>query len=154
LFENYAGSLGGERRHRVGLRTRWIKRTGTGKAGHADFPLYFRVIRLEIGVGDRPVGEAGAGDRAELGALDEIDFVEPPEIRGEMDAGATDQATVNQRALRLGFFIGSFAEGVGLQLGVIGKQIFVQNFYFVMGEVGFGEIGHLFQDQDAKSILG
>ncbi len=113
-LENYAGGFHRKRRHGVGLRARGIERTGARLAGDAYFPFDLGVIRLEIGVGDGPVAQVGAGDRADFAALDEIDFMEAPEIRREMHAGAADEASVDEGALGLGFFVGRFAERGGL----------------------------------------
>src|SRR5712664_39887 len=68
-LENYAGGFHGKRRHGVGLRARRIEGAGAGEAGDADFPFYFGVVRLEIGVGDGPVAEVGAGNGADFAAL-------------------------------------------------------------------------------------
>ena len=64
-----------------------------------------------------------AGDRADFAALDEIDFVEAPEIRGEVNAGAADQSSVNDGTLRLGFFFGSLAKCIGLELRMIRQEV-------------------------------
>jgi hypothetical protein len=134
-------------------RARRIERAGAGEARHADFPFHLRVIGLKVGVGNRPVGETRSGDWADFAALDEVDFVEAPKICGEMDAGATDQAAVDDRALGLGFFVGRLAKRVGLQLGMIRKQVFAQYLYFVVGEVGFGKVRALLQDYNAEAVF-
>src|ERR1700730_6350440 len=153
-FEDYAGTLYGQRRHRIGLGAPRIKGAGAGESGDANFPFHFGVIGLEIGVGDRPIAQVGTRDGADFAALDEIDFVEAPEIGGEVHAGAAYAASVNEGALRLGFFVGRFAEGSGLKLGLVGEQIFVEDFYFVVDEIGFGEIWPLFKYDDAKTVGG
>src|SRR5256885_14676611 len=151
-FEDHAGGFYGQRRHGIGLRTRGIKRAGASEAGDADFPFHLGVIGLEIGIGDGPIAEVRSGDRAYFAALDEIDFVKAPEIRGEMDAGAADATSVNQSALRLGFFLGGLAEGTGLQLGMIGQKVFANNLDFVVREIGFGEVRALLKDHDAEAV--
>src|ERR1700732_4247893 len=102
-LENYAGGFYGKWRHRIRLGARRIKRAGAGESGNADFPFHFGVVRLEVGVSDGPVAQIGAGNGANLAALDEIDFVEAPEICGEMHAGAADAGAINNRPLRFGF---------------------------------------------------
>src|SRR5437899_3767389 len=105
-LENHTGRLHRQWRHGIGLRTRRIERAGAGQARDTDFPFDFRVVRLEVRVGDRPIREAGAGNRANLASLNEIDFVEAPEIRGEVHAGSANTPPVNKRALGLAFSSG------------------------------------------------
>ena len=78
-----------------------------------------------------------AGNRAHFAALYEINFVEAPEIRGEMHAGAAHAASIDQRALLLGFILRRFAKRGGLQLGMIGQQVFAQHADFVVGVIRF-----------------
>src|SRR3984893_4559202 len=153
-FEDYAGTLYGQRRHRIGLGAPRIKGAGAGESGDANFPFHFAVIGLEVGVGDGPIAQVGARDGADFAALDEIDFVEAPKIGGEVHAGATDTTAINEGALRLGFFVWRFAEGSGLQLWLVGEQILVEDFYFVVDEVGFGEVRALLEDDDAEAVGG
>src|SRR5712672_31192 len=153
-FKNYAGTLYGKRRHGIGLGARRIERTGASEARDADLPFHFGVVGLEIGVGDGPIAEVGAGDGTDFAALDEIDFVEAPEICSEVHAGAADEASIDEGTLGLGFFVGRFAERSGLELGLVGQEIFVDNFYFVVNEIGFGEIRALLKHDDAKSVGG
>ena len=54
--------------------------------------------------------KSAPGIGADFAALDEIDFVEAPEIRGEVHARAANEAAVHERALRLGFFIAASCE--------------------------------------------
>ncbi len=68
--------------------------------------------------------------------------------------GATDGAAVNKRALRFGFFVRRFAKCIGLQLGMIGEQVFVEDLDFVVREIRFGEVGTLFKDHDAETVGG
>ncbi len=153
-FKNYARTLHRERRHGVGLGARRIEGAGAGETGDTDFPFDFSVVGLEIGVGDGPVAQIGAGDGADLAALDEIDFVKAPEIRGEVHAGAADAAAVDEGALGLGLFVGRFAEGSGLKLGLVGEQVFADDFYFIVDEIGFGQIRTLLEDDDAEAVSG
>src|ERR1700682_31428 len=71
-----------------------------------------------------------------------------------MHAGAADQAAVNESALRLCFLVGRLAEGSGLQLGLVGEQIFADDFFFVMDEVGLGEVRTLLENDNAESVGG
>ena len=100
-FEEHAGRLHRQRRHRIGLGARRIEGAGAGEARHADLPLDLGVVGLEIGVGDRPVSEAGAGNRAEHAALDEVDLVEAPVVGRVVQACATDRASVPESRLEL-----------------------------------------------------
>jgi len=74
-LEDDAVSLHRQRRHGIRFRARRIERARAGETGDADFPLDLSVIRFEIGVGDGPIGEAGAGNIADLAVFLEIDFV-------------------------------------------------------------------------------
>src|SRR5712672_1825077 len=151
-LKNYAGTFHGQGRHGIGLGARRIERTGASEARDADFPFHFGVVGLKIGVGDGPIAEVGAGNGTDFAALDEIDFVKAPEICSEVHAGAADEASVHERALGLGFFVGRFAERGGLKRGLVGEEIFVDDFYFVVNEIGFGEIGTLLKHDDTKAI--
>src|SRR2546428_13355244 len=111
-LENHPGRLHRQRRHRVRFRSWRIKRTGARPAGNSDLPFHFRVVRFEVVISDRPIRQGRAGDGANLAALDEIDLVESPEIRGKMYAGAADTPAINQCALRLGFFVRRLAKRV------------------------------------------
>jgi len=82
---------------------------------------------------------------ADFAALLEIDFVEAPEIRGEVIAGATNRAAITSARWRLGFILRRFAKSVGLQLGMIGELIFLQNFYFVVPRNLLVQVGDLVQ---------
>src|SRR5260370_42459049 len=80
--------------------------------------------------------------------------MEAPEIRRQMHAGAADEASIDEGALGLGLFVGRFAERSGLELGLVGEEIFVDDFYFVVNEIGFREIGALLKHDDAKTVSG
>ena len=47
-----------------------------------------------------------------------------------------------------------FANGGGLQLGMIGEQIFLQNFDFVVRKILFVQIGTLLQNNYAEAVGG
>ncbi len=153
-FKNNAVGFYRQRRHGIWLGTRGIERAGAGESGDAHFPFHFGVVRLEVGVGDRPVDKCGAGDRADFAALLEIDFVEAPEIGGEMVAGAADGAAIDQSALRPGFVLGRFAESGGLQFWFVGEQIFGENLDFVVHEIFFGEVRTLLEHHHAETVGG
>ena len=93
-----------ERRQGIGARARRVERPGL--AGDAQLPLGLGVVGLEVAVGDRPVFEARAGDRAEAAFLDEVDLAEAPVVGGEHDAPAAYEAVVEElylpRLCRLG----------------------------------------------------
>ena len=98
-LEQHSRGLRRMRRHRIRSRPRRIERPR--RAGHADFPVDLRVVRLEILIGDGPVGEAGARDRPLHARFLEIDLAEAPEVRREVHARAADAAAVQHRGLRL-----------------------------------------------------
>jgi len=153
-FKNYAAGFYGKRGHGIRLGTRRIEGTGAGESGDADFPFDLGVVGLKVGIGDGPIHEIGAGDGADLAALNKIDFVEAPEVRGEMHTGAADEAAVHESALLFGCIARSFTESIGLQLGVIGEQILLQNFDFVVDEIIFCEVGPLFENDYAEAVAG
>ena len=62
-FQQHAGRFHRQRRHRIRPRARRIERSRLAR--DAELPFGLRVVRLELVVGDRPVGEAGAGHAAE-----------------------------------------------------------------------------------------
>ncbi len=71
-----------------------------------------------------------------------------------MHASAADEPTIDQRPLRFSLFLRSFAKGIGLQLGMIGEQILLENFYFVMDEILFREVRPLFENYHAETVSG
>ncbi len=93
-FEDDAVSLHRKRWHRIGLGARRVERAGAREARDANFPLNLGVVRLEVGVADRPVGKVGAWNVANLAVFLEIDFVEAPEVGGEVDAAAADATAI------------------------------------------------------------
>src|SRR5262249_27202773 len=119
-FEEDSAGFRRKRRHRIGLRTRRIKRTCACKARDTNFPLDFRVVGLEVGVSDRPVDEGRARRWADFAALNEIDFMEAPEVCSEVITCTSDGTAVDKGALLFGLFVGRFAERVWLQLRMIG----------------------------------
>src|SRR5579859_905022 len=123
-LENDSAGLHRQRRHGIGFRTGRIKGAGTRKTGDTDFPFDFGVVRLQVRISDGPIHEICAGNRADFAALDEVNFVKAPVIRGEMDARAADHPAINKGMMVLGLFLWSLAEGRGLQLWVIGELMF------------------------------
>src|SRR6185295_13335662 len=101
-------------RQRVWSAARRIERARAGEPRHSDLPLDPTVIRLEVGVTDRPIGEPGSLDWSLPASLDEIDFVEAPVIRGEVHRAAADQTTILDHGSRHGCLRLRGAEGVGL----------------------------------------
>src|SRR6267143_3064546 len=120
-LENDARRFHRKRRHGIRLRTWRIERAGPGEARYTNFPFHLRVIWLEVGVCNWPIGEAGPGNGADLAALDKIDFVEAPVIGGEVYAGAAHAAAVSDHPLLSRFLIGVFSESIGLEFAVIGE---------------------------------
>ncbi len=151
-FENHSGRFHRQRRHGIWLRTRRIEGTGARETRNTNFPFHFRVVRLQIGVRDRPIGETRSRNRANLTALDEIDFMKAPVVCGEVHGGATDAPAIGDRALLLRFVIRSFTEGIRLQFGMIREQVFLQDFDFVVREIGFREVGALLEDDNTKTV--
>ena len=93
-LEQHARRLHRQRRHRVRLAARRVERARAGEARHADLPLDLGVVRLELGVADRPVRKGGAGDRADAAAFVEVDLVQAPVVRGEVRGAAADVGRV------------------------------------------------------------
>src|SRR5580704_12320021 len=153
-FENYTAGFHREWRHGISLRARRIERAGVGLARDADLPFNSGVVGLEVGVGYGPIGESGARDRTHFAALDEIDFVEAPEIRREMRARAADQAAVDQSALRFGFVLGRFSKSCWLKLRMIRQKILVEDFYFVVNKIFLGEVRALFENDHVEAVAG
>ena len=153
-FEDDAAGFHRQRRHGVGLRSRRIKRARARQTGNADFPFDFCVIALKVCIRDGPIGQSSAGNRPDFAALDEVNFVEAPVIGGEMDAGPADHPAVDEPALPLRLFLGGFAKGRGLKVRMIRELVSLQDFHFVVGEVRFGQVRPLLQDDHAKAIRG
>src|SRR5262245_29768600 len=95
-LEQYARRLVVQRRQRERPRAMRVERPR--RARDADLPIDFRVIRLELVVGERPIIEAGAGDRSEQRPLAKIDRTKTPVVRREMHAGAADAAAIGEPA--------------------------------------------------------
>ena len=85
LLEDHTGRFDRHGRKRVWLSPRRLERIRARQSRDADLIFRFLVVRLQVGIGDGPVRETGAGDCAEATALDEVALVEPPVISREMD---------------------------------------------------------------------
>src|SRR5262249_53687029 len=95
------------------------------------------VIRLEIGVGDRPVRDAGAGNCPEQAALDEVDLAEAPEVCRVVQASAADAAPVPQGGLEfLQFALLQRVVAKGLRVldGIVRDAAKVQNPQLIVPE--------------------
>jgi hypothetical protein len=134
-----------------------VERARAREARNADVPLDLRVIGFEFRVVDRPVGEAGARDRAEQAAFPEVHLVEAPEVGGEVVAAAADHARVPQRrevlhALRR--LVGRAAERLRARLRAVEQRVVEPVVEFVVTEVGCGEAGALLHDDDVEPGAG
>src|ERR1035441_6821388 len=58
------------------LGPRRVKWAGAGQSGNAEFLFGLGVIRLQLGVADGPVVEAGVGNGTPFRALHQAEFVE------------------------------------------------------------------------------
>src|SRR5690348_6473401 len=113
------------RRHRVGTRTWRIERTR--RAGDSDLPIHFRVVRLELLIRDRPVGETGAGQRAFHTGFLEVDLTKAPKVRREVHARSTHAPTVRDGRLHFGLVLFRLAKGVWRFAVVVREQTAVEN---------------------------
>src|SRR5690348_15110449 len=95
-LEDDARRLDGKGRQRKRRRARWLPGIDRMVSGDAEHLLGARVIRLEIGVGDRPIGEAGTADGAEQTALAEVELAKAPEIRREVHTASTDAPAIDE----------------------------------------------------------
>ncbi len=152
-FEQNAVRLHRHGRQRIRLRARRIERTGSCFAGDAQVPFSLGVVGLKVGVGDGPVGKAGAGDGAFLAGLDEVDFVKAPVVRGEVNRAAADQLAVHDAGLLLGFVLRRAAKGLRLLAPIVGQLRIAPVEKFVVTEI-LGRLPRaLFENDDAESIL-
>jgi hypothetical protein len=116
-------------------------------------PFDLRVVRLHLGVGHGPIGEVRAGDRALLTALDEIDLVKAPVVRGEVHRAATNQTSILQDALFRRDIVGRCAVGVGLRVPVVRERRHRGDRELVVLEVGCAKVRPLFEHDDTKASL-
>src|SRR5205807_553719 len=92
----------------------------SGCASHADLPIDFRVVRLEILVRDRPIREARTLEGSARAGFLEVDLTETPEVRREVHARAADEPTVDESGLHPRFVRRRLTERGG-RLLVIGR---------------------------------
>src|SRR5260370_4686886 len=76
---------------------------------------------------------------------------EPPEIRREVHARPADTSSINDRALRLGFFIRRLAERIRLKLRMIRELVMPQDTNFVVTNIRFRQIRALLEHNDANA---
>ena len=152
LLEEHAARLHRHRRQRIRLGARRIERTNARHARDSEVPLGLRVVRLQVGVGDGPIGKAGARNGAFLAGLDEVDFVEAPVVRGEVHGAAANHASVEDCRLLDGLVRRSLAEGHRLLLRVVGQQRLRLHAILVVRELFAIEPGPLLQSDHAETI--
>ena len=87
-MENFVFAVRRQRRHGQGLAARSVKWVARNVARNADFPFGLFVIRLEILIRDRPIGERAAGDVAVGRAHAEIFFHIAPRHRAIAESPA------------------------------------------------------------------
>ena len=141
----HADRLDRQGRQRIGPAPRRIEGIGAGQATDAHLPFDPGVVGLEVGVGDRPVVEAGSGDRPLEAPLDEVHLVETPVVAGEVDGAAAHHAAVLQRRHQLGGLRLGGAEGVRLFREVVGERRQPAHRQLIVAEVLGPEIGPLLQ---------
>ena len=121
-LEQDPGGLDWNRRERIRPAPRRIEGARAGKSGDADLPLDPRIVGLQVGVGDGPIGHRASGQRALAASLDEVDLVEPPEIPGVVDRSAADDAPIRHRVLRLRLLLVGHSVGVRRAGEVVGQR--------------------------------
>src|SRR5579872_5955265 len=161
-FHQNTGGLHWHWRKRVRLGVRWFERIGPDQSGDTQVPLGLGVIGFEFGVSERPVVEAGTGDRSPATALDEIDFVVPPVIGCEMDGPSAHAPPVLNGRLHDGDVVGGLAKGVGLLLVVISQDIHADarivpywpDLQFVVTKIALVKVWPLFENNHVESGCG
>src|SRR5215472_14403648 len=73
-FKHYAVSLYRQWRHRVRLRPRRVKRTRACQPRNSNLPVHLRVVRLQVRIRYRPIGQCRPRNISYLAVLDEVDF--------------------------------------------------------------------------------
>ena len=154
FLEDRARRLDRHRRHREGFGARRVE--GPRRAGDANLPVDPRVVGLEFGVVDRPVGEVGAADRAEHAALVEVDFAKAPVVAAEVHAAAADGLRVFRRLAEprhLGRFRLVVAESLPRGLRRAAEQFaFEKDVDLVVGEIAGLPERALFEHHDAHAF--
>ena len=93
-FQQDSGRLNGQRRQRIRLRARRVEGIGSRQTGNSHFPLRLGVVRFEVGIGDRPIGQTRAFDRSPAAALGKVDLVKTPVVPGELNRATSDTLPV------------------------------------------------------------
>ncbi len=140
-------------RQRIRLGARRIERARARFTGDAKVPFSLGVVGLKVGVGDGPVGKAGARDGAFLARLDEIDFVKAPVVRGEVYRAAAHQLAIHDARLLLCFVLRSLAERLRLLAPVVGERRIAPVEIFVVTEILRGLPWPLLEHHNAEAIL-
>src|SRR5947209_3746958 len=109
-------------RQRVRFRARPLERVRSREARNPEIVLGFRIVRLEIGVADRPVGERSARNITEEAALVKIALMEAPVITGEVYRAAAYLSSVFNGLEHLRRLVLVFAIGDWLQLRIVGQS--------------------------------
>ena len=151
-LEQHALGLDRQRRHGEGLAARGLKRIPR-QPRHTNLPLDLRVVGLEVGIRDRPVGHTRARRHTEPRGLLELEFWKTPEIRGEVHAPAANHATVCGpstffRGLRL-----LRPHGVGLEVVIVRETRTIVHPDLVVLEVLLGEPRPLLEHDDGETRL-
>src|SRR5687767_9815914 len=92
-LEQDTGGLNRQRWQRVGLRSGRIERSA-GEAGDPEFLFDLGVVRLEVGITDRPVLKVGAGHGTPACTLAKVEFFESPEVAGKVNGSSAHHAPV------------------------------------------------------------
>src|SRR5216683_2225458 len=122
-FHQDARRFDGQRRQRIGFRSRRIKRTCTCLARDAEFPLRFRVVGFEVVVSDGPILKIGTGNRPFSRPLYKVEFVESPVVGGEMNAAAANDAAIRENRLECRCLAFRFPKGGWLLPRIVRKCV-------------------------------
>ena len=152
LLEDHSAGLHRHGRQRVRFGAWRIEWAHTCLARDAEVPLSLGVVGLKVGVGDRPVGKAGPGNRAFLAGFDEVNLVKAPEVGSEVHSAAADHASVDECRLLLGFVVRRLPEGRRLFLRIVRQQRLCRDAVLVMGELLAIEPGPLLKSDHAESV--
>ena len=133
-----------------------LVRMRAGQAGNPDLPFHLAVIRFQLLIGDRPVGQRRAGNVTVHSVLLKIQRVETPVIGGEMHAAAADALGVEHVrivGMEVRLLIGAVAEGlwrdpIGLHQ-LIGEPVG----QLIVMKVALLHVRAAFHDDDAVSGL-
>jgi hypothetical protein len=155
FFHQRAGRVDLDGRHRKRFGTKCIVRAR--RAGDADLPIDFRVIRFQFRVTDRPVSEIRAFDSTPQASLTEVAFAKAPEIGGEVHAAAAHGLRVLcRRAKRLCRYLALIVTKRLATDGRTTTQQFViqHDGNFIVSEILCLAIRPLFKDHNIESPGG